>query len=312
MRVRFVGFVIAISILIVLVVSQAQAQSSLTLEGLSSQLSTLRGRIASLSNNKADRSELQALTFKVATFEARLDSNGSVPTRRLPTSTPTRPRSTAASTPEKPSIAITRPMNIRSGPSTDYDIVGVANAGSTFFVSGKNADGSWWRIFFEGKSAWVYAPYVQSANTDRVGVVATPTLSPTRTPRPKSTPSPSGESSVVESALIVILSDQRSMGKEQEWHARSQSSKDEAVVLAATLLDSVASYCDLSVAYTAALVDSYGDFLDQQGFTKRNPLFPVRQLMLFSVQAVMDEYPRRPLSCDAMFEAVSSRLLEEE
>ena len=312
MRVRFVGFVIAISFLIVLVVSQAQAQSSLTLEGLSNQVSTLRGRIASLSTNKADRSELHTLTFKVATLEARLDSSGPKPTRRLPTQIPTRPRPSAASTPERPLITITRPMNIRSGPSTDYDIIGVADAGRKFFISGKNADGRWWRIFFEGKSAWVYAPYVQSANTDRVGVVATPILSPTRTPRPTSPPPPFGESTVVESALNVILSDQRSMGKEQEWQARSQSSKDEAIVLAATLLDSVASYCDLSVAYTAPLVDSYGDFLDQQGFTKRNPLFPVRQLMLFSVQSVMDEYPRRPMSCDAMFDAVSSRLLEEE
>ena len=102
------------------------------------------------------------------------------------------------------------------------------------------------------------------------------------------------------------------MGKEQEWNARSQSSKNEAILPTATLLEDVASYCDLSVAYTAALVDSYGDYLDLRGFTERNPLFPVRQIMLFSVQTVIDEYPRRPMSCDAMFDAVATRMLDTE
>ena len=299
MRVHFVGVAVAISFLIVLVFSQAQAQSSLTLEGLSNQISTLRGRIASLSNNKADRSELQALTLKVATLEAKLDSDG----LQLVTSTPTRPRPTVTSTPEAATIIITRPMNIRHGPSTDYTVVGTVDAGHEFLIIGKNAEESWWQITYKGKKAWIYAPYVESANTGTVDVVPTPTLSPTAIDWPTTT---------AEHALSIILADQRSMGKEQEWLAKSQSFKDDAVVLIANLLDNVASYCDLSVANTAGLVDGYGNYLDMRGFTRRNPLFPVRQLMLFSVRAITDEFPRRPMSCDAMFEAVSTRMLEEE
>ena len=305
-----IGFIVVL--LCVLGVPQLKAQSSLTLEGLSSQISTLRGRIAALSNNKADRSEVQALALKVATLEAKVYSSGPTATRRPATPTSTRPRPTATSTPERPTITITRPMNIRSGPGTNYEIVGVADVEDEFLITGKNADGDWWRIVFERRRAWVYAPYVEAANTGRVGVVPTPTLSPTATPRPTSTPVSSGEQGVAEFALSVILSDQRSMGSEREWLANSQSFRDEAVALAADLLINVADYCDLSVAYTAALVDSYGDFLDQRGFTERNPLFPVRQLMLFSVKAVIDEFPRRPMSCDAMFDAVATRLLVEE
>ena len=102
------------------------------------------------------------------------------------------------------------------------------------------------------------------------------------------------------------------MGKEQEWLANSQSFKEEGITAAANLLANVAVYCDLSVAYTAKLVDGYGTFLDLRGFTEKNPLFPVRQILLYSVQAFSKEQPRRPISCDAMFDAVATRLLEEE
>ncbi|MCY4115485.1 MAG: hypothetical protein OXF55_01185 [Caldilineaceae bacterium] len=117
---------------------------------------------------------------------------------------------------------------------------------------------------------------------------------------------------MLEIAESIVFADQRSMGKEQEWNARSQSSKDEAILLTADLLEIVAPYCDLSVAFTAGLVDGYGNYLDMRGFTERNPLFPVRQMMLLSVQMVIGEYPRRPMSCDAMFEAVATRMLESE
>ena len=311
-RRKFTAAGISVVLLCVLGIPQLQAQSSLTLEGLSSQISTLRGRIASLSNNKADRSELQALALKVATLEAKAYSSGPTATRRPATPTSTRSRPTATPTPDWPMVTTIRPVNIRSGPGTSYQIVSVATVGAEFFIIGKNEEEDWLWIVSRGVDGWVYAPSVKSDNTDRISVVPTPTLSPTATPRHTSTPVSSSERGEAEFAMSIILSDQRSMGSEREWLANSQSFKDEAVALAAELLINVADYCDLSVAYTAALVDSYGDFLDQRGFAERNPLFPVRQLMLFSVQGVIDEYPRRPMSCDAMFDAVATRLLEEE
>ena len=102
------------------------------------------------------------------------------------------------------------------------------------------------------------------------------------------------------------------MGSEQEWLANSQGFKEDGITLAAKLLTNVSFYCEVSVAFTANLVDGYGTFLDNVGFTERNPLFPVRQLLLFSVQAFSEEQPHRPMSCDAMFDAVVTRLLEEE
>ena len=316
---KIVGIGMIVVILFVLGFSQLQAQSSLTLEGLSDQITTLARRISSLSNTKASKYDLAALENRVATLEAKTGDvvPVSTATRRRPTltptsrpltSTPTRVRPTATPTPSKAFIEITRNMNVRRGPNTTYAIVGYATIGQEFDITGKNADGSWWRIEFEGEDAWIYAPYVTSANTDRIRVVPTPTVAP----RPRSTPAASDASGTMRLAASVVFADQQSMGKEQEWNARSQSSKDEAILPTAALLEEVASYCDLTVAYTAALVDSYGDYLDLRGFTERNPLFPVRQIMLFSVQSIMDEYSRRPMSCDAMFDAVATRMLDTE
>ena len=316
---KAVGIGIAVVIVFVLGVSQLQAQSTLTLEGLSNRITSLAQRVTALSSKKADRSTVRSLEARVSALEAELEASRptSTPTRRRPTatatrprptSTPTRVRPTATPTPAKAFITITRNMNVRSGPNTTYGIVGYATVGQEFDITGKNADGSWWRIEFKGENAWIYAPYVTPANTDRVRAVPTPTVAP----RPTSTPVSSGASGTAGFAADVVFADQQSMGKEQEWNARSQSSKDEAILLTATLLEEVASYCDLSVAYTAALVDSYGDYLDLRGFTGRNPLIPVRQMMLFSVQSIIGEYPRRPMSCDAMFDAVTTRMLDTE
>lgn len=62
-------------------------------------------------------------------------------------------------------------MNIRSGPSTDYEVIGDAVAGEEFAITGKNADDNWWQIDFRGESGWIYAPFVIAAEADDVPVV---------------------------------------------------------------------------------------------------------------------------------------------
>ena len=110
----------------------------------------------------------------------------------MPTSTNAplpEPTETAAATPT-PAVAATEPapteiaaptsdakvtvlgeMNIRSGPSTDYEVVGDAVAGEEFAITGKNEDGNWWRIDFRGESGWIYAPFVIAAEAEAVPVV---------------------------------------------------------------------------------------------------------------------------------------------
>ena len=99
------------------------------------------------------------------------------------------PTETAAATPT-PAIAATDPaptaiappssdakvtvlgeMNIRSGPSTDFEVIGDAVAGEEFAITGKNEDGNWWQIDFRGETGWIYAPFVIAAEAEEVPVV---------------------------------------------------------------------------------------------------------------------------------------------
>jgi Tol biopolymer transport system component/serine/threonine protein kinase len=46
-------------------------------------------------------------------------------------------------------------INVRSGPGTNYDIVGATTAGAKLDVTGRSADSNWWRIDYHGQSGWV-------------------------------------------------------------------------------------------------------------------------------------------------------------
>ena len=59
-----------------------------------------------------------------------------------------------------PTITISRTMNIRGGPGTNYAIVGSGTAEQQFAAITMNAAGDWWQIVYEGQLAWVYAPFV--------------------------------------------------------------------------------------------------------------------------------------------------------
>jgi glucose/arabinose dehydrogenase len=70
-----------------------------------------------------------------------------------------------------PHVLITRNVNVRSGPSTEHRVLGVTRPGQRYTVTGKNTDGTWWRIDFLGREGWLYAPLVQSMNVENVAVV---------------------------------------------------------------------------------------------------------------------------------------------
>jgi uncharacterized protein YraI len=70
-------------------------------------------------------------------------------------------------------------VNLRSGPGTNYLIIGTAAPGATGEVTGKSEDGLWWQVkvptsyYYEG-FAWVSTDWVYTANTENVPVVAAP------------------------------------------------------------------------------------------------------------------------------------------
>jgi len=70
-------------------------------------------------------------------------------------------------------------VNVRTGPSTNYPAVAMAQPGGSAGVSGKSADTEWWQVivgtsYTPSGLAWVNAGYVVTENTENVPVVEAP------------------------------------------------------------------------------------------------------------------------------------------
>ena len=164
------------------------AQSDLTLEDLAAQLEDLTGKITELFTAQGELSSAHDdLAQRLAAVETAI-----APT---PTPTPTATHTPTASPtpttpPEQAYLTVERRMNVRRGPGTHHEILGTADAGAEFDITGKNIDEDWWQIDYEGDPAWVYAPYVTANHVDDIQVASTPTPIPSPTLRPTNTPTP--------------------------------------------------------------------------------------------------------------------------
>jgi uncharacterized protein YraI len=92
-------------------------------------------------------------------------------------------------------------VNIRTGPGTNYPVLGVASPGAAAEVSGKSSDGYWWQVVIPAQYSasgygWVSADYVVTQNTDSVPVVEAPPAPPTVETTPPPAPA-SGTGCVV-------------------------------------------------------------------------------------------------------------------
>jgi uncharacterized protein YraI/predicted small lipoprotein YifL len=124
----------------------------------------------------------------------------------LPTAAPTEaavvptvaaPATAQAVAPASPALTITNEFaNLRAGPDTSYDLVGRLNQGQTATVLGKSADGKWWQIQTDGKTAWVFGELVQvNASANGVTVAQAPAR-PTQAPAtaaPPALPTPTSQ-----------------------------------------------------------------------------------------------------------------------
>ena len=85
-------------------------------------------------------------------------------------------------------------MNVRAGPGLTHNILGGANQGERFPVTGKNQSGDWWEIDFNGQKGWVFGELVTLENVSTVAlaqVIPTPPPPPTPVPvPPTNTPAP--------------------------------------------------------------------------------------------------------------------------
>lgn len=92
---------------------------------------------------------------------------------------------TPTATPEGPLVQITfdnETVNVRSGPGTDYELIGTIPGGTIITAYGKSAASLWVQVYFqggEGDRGWVYAPLLIFITSGEV-----PILEPPSTPTP--------------------------------------------------------------------------------------------------------------------------------
>lgn len=121
---------------------------------------------------------LALVMLLVQTRAGQADVLAQIPTVAIPTVTGTPAGAVAIVTMEQDQI------NVRSGPSTDYPIIGVLIAGQQVPALGRSVGGDWVQIAYPGVTggvAWVYAPLVTLEGSVRV-------VEPPPTPTPRTTP----------------------------------------------------------------------------------------------------------------------------
>ena len=94
------------------------------------------------------------LTITTAVSTARAAELSQPPTVSIPTVT---------GTPLGPMIVVPDQVNVRSGPGTEYELIGVLIAGQQAPAVGRSVGGDWIQILYPGvpgNVAWVYSPFV--------------------------------------------------------------------------------------------------------------------------------------------------------
>ena len=292
------GFGAVIVLLFVFSVPQVRAQTSLTLRGLSGRIDSLSRRVIALEDRRASKVELLALAQRVATLEAEHGQTAPVATftRLRPTATRTRVRPTATSVSIVPFVTIGRKMNVRQGPGTHFPIIGVAEPKEVFDITGKGAAGNWWRIDYEGQNAWIYAPYVIATNATGIRVVPTPTSQPV----PTATPVPTAKADQwrpYDYAYALTLWDRQRSDLRREWKALSTQRQHLLVNTVLELLILTAEHCNMTIPDATEMVNTYGQQLDDVGYTTRNDIRARAVLML--VLTGTENVERSRTGCDA-------------
>lgn len=118
------------------------------------------------------------------------------PTRQQSSSPSAQPSATqdpptVTSTPVSLTVTATQNVNVRSGPGTNFSIIGKLQQGESALLKGKSSDGSWWQIVYptEQERGWVAAQFTTVSDTTlSVAVIQVPTSAASKTPRATSAP----------------------------------------------------------------------------------------------------------------------------
>lgn len=112
------------------------------------------------------------------------------------------------STPAVPQVTVSVNTNCRTGPSTQYDLIGALLVGQVGTVVGKNSQTGYWIINNPGKTGtcWLFNGYAtvsgNTANLQEYSIPPTPT--PSSTPTPTATPTLSIPASVNNPTMAMV------------------------------------------------------------------------------------------------------------
>ena len=99
------------------------------------------------------------------------------PATEAPPAQETPPPDTPTTAPSGPSVMVDVNLNVRTGPGTNYDRIGVVPEGTSVDIVGRTADSAWWQISYadgpDGRG-WISAGYGTATNTETVPVVEAP------------------------------------------------------------------------------------------------------------------------------------------
>ena len=81
--------------------------------------------------------------------------------------------------PDDPQAVTIANVNVRTGPTTDFPIYGIAPVGASARVLGVSEDGQWWVVRLNPENVgagygWVSAEYTQPTNVEGIQIIATP------------------------------------------------------------------------------------------------------------------------------------------
>jgi uncharacterized protein YraI len=118
------------------------------------------------------------------------------------------PAPTPTDTPEpRPFAVVAAPLvNLRTGPGTDFDVLGQASQGTRLEIIGRDGAGDWWQVCcVDAQQAWITDELVtREGPVERVALALDlPTATPTPTPTavPAATPTPA---SVAAAPTVVV------------------------------------------------------------------------------------------------------------
>ena len=260
---------------------------------------------------------LEGLAEALAGLIDRTDSHeerlAAVETAIAPTPKPT---ATPTSAMAEPVLTIERRMNVRRGPGTNHAVLGTAETGTEFEITGRNVNGDWWQISYEDSPGWAYAPYVTASHAHDVKPVATPTAlptattKPTNTPMPTSTPDPAAltpeeELEITASAIIGV--DRLAVPWEERYEGEWRDYMDRLKPMLLTVADA----CGWTLDEMLPILDRHAEVLENSGYAARNN-YPARASMVYALDYTENAFGLEGISCDrTLGQMVLMRLAQE-